>query len=254
MDNRIGAQLYTVRDYCKTLDDFDASMKKISEIGYKTVQLSGIGDFLGTDVKRILDKYSLEAICTHRGWENYVNKLDSEIEYHRETGCKICGLGSMPGFNTEPETISNFLNNFNPVAEKLEKENLIFAYHNHAFEFAKIDGKYVFDILTEGMKTDNFKLILDVYWLAIAGIDPAKFIREHSGRIACVHIKDLKVVNNGAVFSSVGEGNLDWDNIIDACKTSNVGYAFVEQDDCRGEDPFECLARSYEFLSGKGFN
>ena len=47
MDKRIGAQYYTIRDFCGTLDDFDYSCKKISEIGYKTVQLSGIGDFSG---------------------------------------------------------------------------------------------------------------------------------------------------------------------------------------------------------------
>lgn len=37
----IGAQLYTVREFCKTLDDFALTLKKVADIGYRTVQVSG---------------------------------------------------------------------------------------------------------------------------------------------------------------------------------------------------------------------
>ncbi len=252
MDKRIGAQLFTIRDFCQTLDGIDKSMEKVSRIGYKTVQLSGIGDFSADDVKKILDKYSLEAVCTHRSPEKYMNDLDGEVDYHNKIGCKICGIGSMPGFKADADTVDKFLYDFNPVAAKLKENNLIFAYHNHAFEFAKEGGKFVFDILTDGIKSDNFKFILDVYWLAVAGLNPSKFIMEHSGKIACVHFKDLKIKGNDPTFASVGEGNLDWDGIIRSCKESDVGYALVEQDIC-DSDPFDCLARSYEFLSQRGF-
>ena len=35
MDKRIGAQMYTVRNFCKTLESFDESCRKVKEIGYK---------------------------------------------------------------------------------------------------------------------------------------------------------------------------------------------------------------------------
>ena len=38
MDKRIGAQLYTVRDYTKTLEDFDKTLEKVAAIGYKSVR------------------------------------------------------------------------------------------------------------------------------------------------------------------------------------------------------------------------
>ena len=38
---KIGAQFYTIRDYCKNLDDFAESLKKVADIGYTTVQISG---------------------------------------------------------------------------------------------------------------------------------------------------------------------------------------------------------------------
>ena len=55
-------------------------------------------------------------------------------------------------------------------------------------------------------------------------------------------------------IATIGEGNMNFDGILSAAVDTGVKYAFVEQDDCYGEDPFECLKRSYEFLKAKGFN
>jgi len=252
MDNHIGAQFFTIRDYCQTLDDFDSSCKKVSEIGYKNVQLSGIGDFEGKDIKKILDKYNLKVVCTHRPPANYLENIEREIEFHKAIGCNICGIGAMPGLNVEDETVSAFIENFSVVCEKLRKHNLVFAYHNHAFEFEKKNNQFVFDILTNGIKCDNFKFILDVYWLSYAGINPSKFIRERKGKIACVHFKDLAIKNNVPCYSEIGNGNLDWNDIISACEEAEVEFAVVEQDICDG-DPFESLKISYDFLLTKNF-
>lgn len=252
MDKKIGAQYYTIREYCKTLEDFEESCKKVSEIGYKVVQLSGIGDFAAADIKKILDKYGLECACTHRPPQNYLENLEKEIEFHKTIGCRVCGMGFMPAFNAKQETVDEFVRNYGPVCEKLAEHDLIFAYHHHAFEFEKRNGKYAIEEILERMPYDNFKLIMDVYWVAFAGIDPAKFIQKHSDRIACIHYKDLKIADNAPVYSEVGLGNLGWDEIIAASDASGAAYALVEQDECEG-DPFEALKTSYGFLKRKGF-
>lgn len=252
MSLKIGAQYYTIRDYCKTIEDFDLSCKKVSEMGYKAVQLSGIGDFSAEEIKPIIEKYGLYVVCTHRGADKYLNEIGKEIEFHKAIGCNILGLGSMPGGKIEEGTIDEFVKNFKPVIEKINAAGLTFAYHNHAFEFQKIGGKHVFDIICEKLGNVPFKLILDVYWLAFAGIDPAKFIRKHKENIACVHFKDLSVTGNMQFFAPVGEGNLDWGDIIAACDEAGIEYALVEQDNCYEDDPFDCLERSYNFLKSKG--
>lgn len=253
MDRNIGAQFFTIRDYCKTEKDFDESCRKIKELGYKNVQLSAIGDFDGAFVKSVLDKYGLKCVCTHRSADSYLNNIEKEIEFHKAIDCKICGLGAMPGFNTKQETIDEFVKNFKKVAERLNEEGLIFAYHNHAFEFEKRDGKYCFDIITDALSCENFKFILDVYWLSYAGVNPAKFIRERKGKIACVHLKDLKISEGHPKFAEIGQGNIDWDDVLSACDEAEVEYALVEQDSCDG-NPFDSLKISYDYLSKKGFN
>ena len=252
LDKRIGAQYYTINSFCQTLEDFEESCKKVAAIGYKTVQLSGIGNFSAEEIKPILDKYNLQPICTHRGVNNYLENLDEEIVFHKTLGIEICGLGCMPGQDVSLEGIENFVKNFKPVAKKLEENGLVFAYHNHSFEFEKVDGRYAFDILLESF--ENLKLILDVYWLAFAGINPASFIRSHPDNVLCVHFKDLKIKGgNKQYMAEIGQGNLDWDDIITACEEADVKYAFVEQDICEG-DPFDCLETSYKFLKTKGMN
>lgn len=250
MDKRIGAQYYTIRDFCKTIEDFDESCKKVAEIGYKTVQLSGIGNLEPDDIRKVLDKYSLEAICTHRPAQEFTDEFEKLVNYHKVTGCRYAGLGSMPGFNAKRETIESFIKTYDPIAKKLKEHGLILTYHNHAFEFEKIDGKYVFDILADGVKDMEF--ILDAYWLSYAGVNPAKYIKKHKDRIACVHFKDIHVVENQVGMCEVLEGNIDWDDVIEACEYSNVKYAFVEQDTCNG-NPFDSLKISYDNLKAKGF-
>lgn len=217
-------------------------------MGYTTVQLSGIGDFSAEEIKPIVDKYNLKVVATHRPPDKYLEDIEGEIKYHKALGCKICGIGSMPGFSASNEAVDNFVQKFTPVAKRLKEEGLEFGFHNHALEFRKEEGKFVFDILTERMAGTGFKYILDVYWLAIAGLDPARFIKERGDMVACVHLKDLAIKDNGAVFCEVGSGNLNWKEIIDVCNEVKIEYGLVEQDVCE-TDPFGCLKTSYDYIA-----
>ena len=253
MDKRIGAQFYTLREFIQTVEDFEETCRKVSEMGYKIVQISGTS-LKASDMKPVLDKYGLEVMLTHRQWNDFRENLEDIIDYNKTLGSELCGLGMMP-FNLAEtsENLSQFINEANAVAKKLRAEGLYFGYHNHAFEFSKLNGKYVMDRLLEENDPEEFKLIVDVYWLWVGGANPAEFIRKNGNRIMAIHFKDLKVnFNNTTEMAEIGVGNLNWDDIIAACEESGAKWAFVEQDTCQ-TDPFECMKTSYEYLVGKGF-
>ena len=253
MEKTIGAQLYTIRDFCQTKEDFEESMKKVSDIGYKVVQLSAIGDIPAKDIKQICDKYGLKVACTHRSYDEYVNNFDFSVDFHKTCGCSVAGLGAIPtwdGVNTKQQAL-NITEDLNKIARKFKEHGITFAYHNHAIEFKKIAGKYLMDYFLE---LGEFDFIIDVYWLAVAGINPAEFIRKNAKKIKMIHYKDLKVKGNGAAICEVMEGNLDWDDIFAASFESGAEYALVEQDTCDNGDPFKCLETSYNNLKTKGFN
>ena len=250
MDKRIGAQLYTVRDFVKTEEDFIATMTRLAEFGYKSAQFSGVPDILTPErFREICDGLGIEIACTHRSFGEYENGLDELIKYHKALKCDIAGLGGLPGiyYNTgSVEEADKAINILNGATERLAAEGIEFAYHNHAFEFAKLEnGQTLFDrILEKG----NFKFVLDVYWLSFAGKNPVKIITELGDRVSVLHYKDMKVnVNNTVTYTDVGSGTLDWDAIV--AVSDKARWAMVEEDLCGDDNPIDALGKSYKFLT-----
>ena len=199
MDRRIGAQLFTTRASCQDAEGFDSTLARLSKIGYKTVQVSGVGPIGAADIRRICDKHNMEIICTHKGLDDYENNIDEMIAFHKELGCSIPGLGSMFPL-TEAKTaadVRSLIERLNKITRALAAEGLSFCYHNHAFEFMKIDGRYIMDYMLE---YGEFDYILDVYWLAYAAQNPAAFIRKIGKRAKVIHFKDLKMKGNTDLY------------------------------------------------------
>lgn len=257
MDKRIGAQFYTVRDYTATIEDFDAACKKISGIGYRIVQISGTP--LGAkEMREVLDKYDLKVVTSHRSFDDFLKNLDEIIDYNKILGSDLCGIGIMPKESAESnEKLSDFIADANKVCEILKSENMYFGYHNHAKEFAKLDGKTIFDRLVEETDPEIFNFIVDSYWLQVGGKNPADEIRKLGKRAMALHYKDFAVdIQNWRVpkICEVGRGNLDWDSIIAACEDAGTRWALVEQDEnFIDNDPFKAMKISYDYLVTKGF-
>ena len=250
MDKRIGAQLYTVRDFVKTEEDFISTMTRLAGFGYKSAQFSGVPDILPPErFREICDGIGIEIACTHRGYGEYENELDKVIAYHKALKCDIAGLGGLPGvyYNTgDVEAADGAIATLNNAFDRLADEGIEFAYHNHAFEFAKLNnGQTLFDRIVEKGK---FKFVLDVYWLSFAGKNPAKYLELLGDRVAVIHYKDMMVNRNNTVtYTDVGNGTLDWDSIVAA--SGKARWAMVEEDTCGDDNPIEALGKSYRFLT-----
>lgn len=256
MDKRIGAQFYTIRDYIQNIEDFDKSCKKIAQIGYKTVQISGT-PLKAKEMREVLDKYNLQALTSHRSFTDFQNNLDEIIDYNKTIGADLCGVGIMPGECAESiDTLKSFIKDANKICETLKKENMFFGYHNHSMEFRKFDNKNIIDFLISETDPEIFNFIVDVYWVQVGGKNPSEFINHLGKRAMAIHFKDY-IVNDKewgrAEMTEIGNGNLDWDSIIKACDNSGARWAFVEQDVCPA-DPFDSLKISYDYLVKKGFN
>src|SRR5881409_3757576 len=65
--DRIGVQLYTVRDAMKT--DFEGTIAKVAATGYKEVEFAGYFDHSPKDVRVILDKHGLAAPSAHVSYD-----------------------------------------------------------------------------------------------------------------------------------------------------------------------------------------
>ena len=246
---KIGAQLFTLRNFCKNTDDFAQTLTKVANIGYKYVQVSGTCEFEAEWLARELEKNGLKCILTHTPKPKLLEHTEDVIKDHYTFDCKYIGLGYHK-FTGECEDCIAFCNTYLPVAEKIANGGRYFMYHNHASEFIKIGGKTVLDRLAEDFSKEQMGFTIDTYWVQVGGANPCDYIERFSGRVPCIHLKDYAF---GPKMAVVGEGNINFDRVFEKARDAGTEYMLVEQDDCGGEDPFVCLARSYEFLKSRGF-
>lgn len=246
-----GAQLYTLRDACKNLDDFAETLKRVADMGFKNVQVSGVCEYDPKWLKERLDENGLKCVITHvRPPQRFMDDTQNVIEDHKVLECKYPGLGSF-GFKQEAENprYGLFVEKYKPVVKALKEAGMYFMYHNHSQEFYKLNGKNILQRMAEDFAPDELGFTLDVCWVQSAGADPAYWLDYLKGRVPCIHIKDRDYLNNTL---ALGEGNLNLPRILEYSEKSGVEYLLIEQDDCQGEDPFECLKRSYDYLKANG--
>src|SRR6266545_4117264 len=252
----LAAQLYTVRQFVQTASEFAESMQKISAIGYKAVQISGIGPIPPKQVKQIVDDHGLTICNTHISYDLLENDLAGVIEQHQLWNCQNVAIGSMPAeYRTGEEGFRRFAVEASRIGQELARADLTFSYHNHSFEFIRYGKRTGLEIIFEESNPLYLKAELDTYWIQHGGSDPAAWIRRMKNRMPVIHLKDMAVMTEGwnvqQIMAEIGEGNLNWPDILAACREANVEWYAIEQDICQ-HDPFESLQISYNNLRAMG--
>ncbi len=250
---KIGAQLYTVREFCKTPEALTETLKKVADIGYKTVQVSGVCDYGdGTWLKKELDALSLDCVLTHYSPDKLRLEPAAVVDVHNALDCKYIGIGSVKG-GLDDEKYQKFVEDYKPSAELFAARGKYFMFHNHWMEFCKLsDGRRFIEAMAEDFSADIMGFTFDTYWAQFAGADSVEWIRRLSGRVPCLHLKDMACVDKVQQMRAVGEGNMNFPSIISAAEDAGTEFLLVEQDHCNGLDPFDCLASSYKYLRSLG--
>jgi len=251
----LGAQTYTTCLYMKNERDIVRSLQKIADIGYTTVQISGIGQIEPEKLRSICDSLGLQIVLTHNPEDRILYDTEALIEEHRILGCKYIGLGSMSDRyrGGAPEWMPYFIEDFKLPAQKMAEAGMLFMYHNHHFEFEKIGGQLIFDRLIDGFTKEEMGFTLDTYWIQAGGADICDWIEKLQDRIPCVHLKDMAMSKGQPVMAPVMEGNIPFEKILRLLEEKGqTKYLLIEQDICE-ESPFACLKKSYDNLASLGY-
>lgn len=250
MENiKLGIQLYTLRDFCKTAEDFEETLRFLYSIGCGVIQISGIGPINPETVGELVDKYKMDVCVTHKPYDRMKNDLEELCREHDLIHCDNIGIGCMPGsLHSSYEGVWGFINKCNEIGKAMHKYGKQLCYHNHALEFEVHDGKRTFERIIEETAPDALHFVPDTYWLQMGGVNPAEYLYKLKGRVEVCHFKDWCVVDNTARFAPVGEGNLDLDSCYKACRDIGVEYIVAEQDLCYDRDVFDCVKSSFEGL------
>lgn len=249
----IGAQLYTLREYCRDLPSFAETLKKVADIGYKTVQVSGSCPYEAQWLKEQLDANGLRCVLTHFSMDRIRDDAAGTADFHRVFGCRHIGIGCAPNcFSRGDEDMTALRAAIDAAAAAFPARDALLMYHNHACEWQRgSDGRYYFDALAEDYAPSVLGFTLDTFWAQYAGLTVTDLLRRMKGRVPCVHLKDMEIQVNKPVTAPVGQGTMDFDAILRACEDAGAVHLLVEQDDCF-EDPFLCMKKSYDYLRARG--
>lgn len=256
----VGLQLYTVRNAMKS--DFDGTLTKVAQIGYKEVEFAGYFERSPKDVSDVLKKNGLTAPSCHVDYAAVEKKWEQQIEAAHTIGHKfiVCPWIEVSQ-RKEPDGWKRAADLFQKAGEQSLKAGVQFAYHNHTFEFQPseaLGGKLPYDVL---LSTDPkyVKMELDLCWIIVTGKDPVEYFNKYPGRFPLVHVKDMKQLPKGAEGSTtnpdkempnmteVGSGVIDWKRIFSHAGKAGIQHYFVEHD--YPKDAFASIAKSYAYLS-----
>ena len=245
---KLGAQLYTVREFTQTEKDFAETMKKIAAIGYKYVQVSGIGGEVSpVTIKQAAEDNDIKVILTHTSPARIKDETEKVIEEHNIFNCDGIGIGGMFGHERTEDGYKQFCDDFAPAIEKIKQSGKVFLYHNHDFEFVDYNGKTGIEIVMDNTDKDGLKLTFDTCWAQFAGADPADFMEKYGDRIFATHLKDMFIIDNKIDMTEIGTGIMDFDKVLKVSEDNDIIWHFVEQDEVK-IDAFESMKISYDNL------
>lgn len=247
---RLGAQLYTVREFCQTPEGIEETFQKVADIGYEFVQMSSSCPYEGDWLQEKLNKYGLQCVLTHYAADEMLEDPAHVAQKHAQFGCQYIGLGAFKHIAADYES---FKTQYTPVMEAFKKAGKLFMYHNHGAEFEKLPGgKPIIYDMRDSFAADMMGFTLDTYWIQYGGMVPDRVIRDFKGRVPCMHVKDMGIAGKEHKMLPVGCGTIDFEKVLSACEDAGVHYVLVEQDRCNGLDPFDCLRTSYDYLASLG--
>jgi sugar phosphate isomerase/epimerase len=243
--SRIGMQLYTVRR--ELAKDFEGTLAKVAALGYREVEFAGYFGHKAAEVRSLLKRLGLDAPAAHVQLSELRGSLRLLLDAAQTIGHKYLLVAWLP--TEERKTLDNYrrlADLFNEAGAALAREGVQFAYHNHDFEFAPLEGKVPYDLLLERTDPRAVKLEMDLYWTVKGGASPIEYFENHPGRFHLLHVKDMDSTPR-RLFADVGRGTIDFKTIFAQSKKAGVRHYFVENDEPAGS-PFDSLRTSIDYL------
>ena len=262
----VALQVFSVRD--EAAADLKGTLQKVKDMGYDGVELAGLYDYTPEQVKAICQEVGLTVISAHVPFVELNGDTEQVCKDYAAIGCKYIAIPYLT------EDLRPGTDGFQTVIEGAKKIGLCakangmqLLYHNHDFEFTKLDGKYALDILYDSVDADILQTELDTCWVNVGGECPVVYVKKYAGRVPVVHLKDFAGSKSENMyqligiedtkqaepstfeFRPVGYGKQDIPAIIAASEEAGSQWLVVEQDSpSMGKAPLECAKMSIDYI------
>lgn len=248
MNTPVGLQLYTVRD--AMAQNFESTIRSVAAWGYVGVEAAGFPDGVTpADAKKLFDELGLVVSGAHRPLP-LGDEQNAVLDWVQALGCThlVCPWLNPDDHWSTLDQVKATAEMLNEAAAVASANGLTFSYHNHDFEFREIDGTPAYfrflDLIDPAVHLE-----VDVYWVHLAGHDPAQVVADLGSRAPLLHIKDGPAVREEPM-TAVGDGVVDIPAVVKAGAAS-AEWLIVELDAC-ATDMLTAVEQSIGYMAAHG--
>ena len=267
----VAVQVYSVRDNASK--DLRGTLVAIKEMGYDGVEFAGLYGNSPAQIKAMCEEIGLVPVSAHVPYVDLVADTEGVLKQYAEIGCKFVAVPYlMPEHRPDSDQFPTVVENIGKIGKVAKALGIQLLYHNHDFEFMKLDGKYALEVLYDTVPADLLQTELDTCWVNVGGEEPAAYVRKFTDRAPVVHLKDFYGEKSEDMyeligiekkaparpgnfeFRPVGSGLQDFPAILAAAEDAHAQWVVVEQDSpSMGLTPMECIKKSREYLKTLGY-
>jgi sugar phosphate isomerase/epimerase len=265
--DRIGIQLYTIRDQVNTLG-FEEAFKRLAAIGYKEVEFAGYNAqgrrWSNQELRDLLRRYGLKATGSHVSYTSpsysFRATLDQVLDDAQEIGLKYVGTASSPaeGSSQTADGYKQAAEEFNTFGAAARKRGLRFYQHNHDSEWEVQNGTRLYDVLFDETDPRLVFLEMDIFWAYVGqsrwpGVKPHEYVWNHPERYPLFHVKDgLRNggPHSGWTMTDVGAGDIAYEPFFCGIDTSEHHFIMENDDAAQAEGgSWGDAERSYDYMA-----
>ncbi len=279
----IGVQMMMLKDQVAE-DGMYPVLEKLKDMGIASVEVSQIPmteentAALERGVKELGIEVGALSVALEAGALSGADSLEGDYDKIvadcRRLDARFVRIGMMPfEAMVSKEATEAWAAKVEPYAARLKEDGITLCYHNHHVDLTRFGDERIFDIVRRVAPSLMFEV--DLHWVQRGGMAPLDMLKEYTGVCKLIHVKDYRVtalpqeaidlMSSGKVmegydkfvniieFAEVGQGNMNWPELLPAAREAGAEFFFIEQDMTYGRDPYDCIRDSREYLTSIGW-
>ena len=258
----VAIQVYSVRKEAE--NNLYGTLKKIKAMGYDGVEFAGLYGHKPEEIREMCADIGLTPISAHVPYLDMIKDPEGVLGEYAAIGCRFVAVPYLtPEYRPDTENFGEVVKNIEMLGGVAKKLGMTLLYHNHDFEFMKINGKYALDVIYDTVPADLLQTELDTCWVNVGGENPAEYLMKYAGRSPVLHLKDFAGEKSENMYELIGiekkaparpaNFEQDFPAILAAAEKAGVQWVVVEQDQPTKENsPLECAEMSRKYLKSIG--
>lgn len=242
-------QLYSVRDLVRDINKdgkaearWTSLLSRLHDMGYTSVEAAWYDQEHGTfynrkakDFKADVEKAGMKVLSSHVNHSLTAEELASGdftkaldwwkkcIADHKAAGMSYI-VNPWIGLQKSIHDLDVYCRYLNAIGKMCKEAGLSFGYHNHNYEFEKVEGQLMYDYMLEHTNPEYVFFQMDMYWTVRGAASPVEYFKRYPGRFRSYHCKDHREIGQS--------GMVGWDAIFRNAKTAGVRYIVAEIEQC----------------------